>query len=107
MSALSIGNSSGDSNVNNNLQPEDEETAVLGFGGYSWQQQAMWANPGELMRAEDFDLSAIPPIEIGTTCDMNNNQQYDPITGEGEYNDTTPGGNDPFASLFSYDGMNW
>ena len=99
MSALSINNSSGDSNAN--LLPEDDEVPVLGFGGYSWQQQEIWANLGGVISSDAFDMDAIPPIELGTTCEMENNQ-YESMTGESEYNDTTPSGSDPFGDLFSY-----
>lgn len=104
MSALSINNSSGESNVNS--QPEEEECPTLGFGGYSWQQQEIWANVGELMQPDAFDLDSIPPIELGTTCELENNQ-YDSMTGDREYNDTTPSGSDPFEGLFSYPTMSW
>ncbi|CAL1698922.1 unnamed protein product [Somion occarium] len=102
MSALSIANQPGDSNVDD-LQ---EETATLGFGGYTWGSQALWPEPGDAMQPDDFDLSSIPPIELGATCDMDNNQ-YGSMAEEHEYNDTTPGGDDPFANLFAYDNMNW
>lgn len=65
------------------------------------------------MLAGDFDLSAIPPIELGMTmpdqvseCDYDR-RQFGSMS-EGSYSDATPvPGQDPFASLFSYEGLNW
>ncbi|KAF7797305.1 hypothetical protein EIP86_008500 [Pleurotus ostreatoroseus] len=92
--------------------PEDIEDdisgAELGFGGYStWSPEPLWPENGELIITDDFNLASIPPVELGMTMPESSSEAetpYGPISDEpfGE----APG-QDPFASLFSYDGMNW
>jgi len=73
------------------------------------------------MANDDFDLNAIPPVEIGLSalhhpeeeqgCGGDSyddcGESFGTMVEEDEYNDHTPGGHDPFASLFSYDSMSW
>jgi len=35
------------------------------YSSFSWENNSIWPSGGELLLGEDFDLSAIPPIEIG------------------------------------------
>lgn len=35
------------------------------YASYSWQTNSMWPSNTELLLGDDFDLSAIPPIELG------------------------------------------
>ena len=92
--------------------PEDVEEelpgAELGFGGYStWSPESMWEQNGELIITDDFNLASIPPIEMGVTMPEQPSGEMEAPYGslpEEPYNDTS--GQDPFASLFSYD-MNW
>ena len=87
--------------------PEDVDEEIpgaeFGFGGYStWSPESMWAQNGELIITEDFDLSTIPAVEIGITM------PEERANGEAEepYTNSAPG-HDPFAALFSYDNMPW
>lgn len=84
----------------------DGITSELGYAGYTWGTQAIWPDTSEVVIPDDFDLSCIPPIEIGTTL-PDQTQGY-----EGEetpYPYPEPGSDqDPFASFFSnYGGVTW
>ncbi|KIP03102.1 hypothetical protein PHLGIDRAFT_121875 [Phlebiopsis gigantea 11061_1 CR5-6] len=75
-------------------------TAELGYGGYSsgggggggWG----WPDAGEMLLEGDFDLSSIPPVELGTTLPDQNGF-------DGEEAPYLPE-HDPFAGLFAYAG---
>lgn len=48
------------------LQMEMQYQQDLQFASYSWETGSVWANAGsEMLLGDDFDLSAIPPIELG------------------------------------------
>lgn len=98
---------------------DDGMTAELGYGGYtSWSAQPVWPDTSEMLIQGDFDLSAIPPLEIGTTL-PDQPSGYDAEGYDGEETPyplasdpnayPEPGSEqDPFASLFSnYSGLTW
>jgi hypothetical protein len=35
------------------------------FSSFSWEQNSIWPSGGEVLLGDDFDLNAIPPIELG------------------------------------------
>lgn len=51
----------------------------------------MWANSQEMMLGNDFDLNAIPPIELGTTKFQDEMNPLDTSAPMPEY------GQDPYA----------
>lgn len=117
VSSLSLACHSSEPNVE--CVPEEDIPAhAMGYGGYPWQAESVWPNPSEVMLPDDFDLNSIPPIELGlSACDQVVPQDLDgsvdgfgTIVEEAEFgNESTisPGGGDPFATLFAYDNMNW
>ena len=51
-------------------QTEEELQAELQlqhdlYSSFSWEHNSIWPSGGEILLGEDFDLNAIPPIEIG------------------------------------------
>lgn len=84
---------------------DDGLTAELGYGGYSWPAQALWPDPSEVIIADDFDLSSIPPIQLGTTLPDQSGYdgeetQYAIMSGSDAYPE--PGSeHDPFTVMFS------
>ncbi len=61
-----------------------------------------------MINTDDFDLTYIPPIELGMTmpepaCDSEG-RQYRSMPEE-PYSDMP--GQDPFADLFAYENMSW
>ncbi|KAI0915962.1 hypothetical protein AcV5_003426 [Taiwanofungus camphoratus] len=124
MMSLSIANHQSDrhtdgipENVGSNMQPSE-----MSYSSFSWQnEQSLW--PEDTMLPDDFDLSAIPPIELGiskfdgemqlaalssgvaTTCEFEGGN-FVSMAGEHDLHDANPG-HDPFA-MFSYDdNMTW
>ena len=95
----------------------DHITSELGYAGYTgWSAEALWPDPSEVIIADDFDLSSIPPIELGTTLpDQNPQQGYDgeetpyPLMSESSAYPEPGSEQDPFASLFSNysSGLTW
>lgn len=82
----------------------------MGFGGYEWGSHNHWHNT-EMLLQDDFDVDAIPPVEMGgvpldVPCDMDASA-FGSLSEENDYNDATPGGNDDYARLFSYESMSW
>lgn len=88
----------------------------LGYHGYtSWSSESLWPTDPEAFLQDDFDVSSIPPIELGLTmpdqapsegCDFER-RPYGSMS-EHPFSDATPSaGQDPFASLFSYENLNW
>ena len=81
----------------------DSDTAELGYGGYTtagnaWGgsgADALWTEAGDMLLTDDFDLSSIPPVELGTTLPDQNGFDGDepPYLNGGEH--------DPFAGLFA------
>ncbi|KAI0090107.1 hypothetical protein BDY19DRAFT_905168 [Irpex rosettiformis] len=94
---------------------DGELSGELGYHGYSsWSSESLWPTEQEAILPDDFDLSSIPPIELGLTmpdqssegCDFER-RQFGSMS-ESSFSDATPSaGQDPFASLFSYEGLNW
>ncbi|KAH7908034.1 hypothetical protein BJ138DRAFT_1091882 [Hygrophoropsis aurantiaca] len=41
------------------------ENLHLGYPPYSWESQGSWEQNGDMLLGDEFDLSAIPPIELG------------------------------------------
>jgi len=85
---------------------DDGLTAELGYGGYSWPTQALWPDPSEVIIADDFDLSSIPPIQMGTTMPDQSSSGYDGEEASyammSESNYPEPGSDqDPFACMFT------
>ena len=85
---------------------DDGLTAELGYGGYSWPTQALWPDPSEVILADDFDLSSIPPIQLGTTLPDQHSSGYDGETPYAIMSESNaypePGSEqDPFAVMFS------
>lgn len=84
---------------------DDGLTAELGFGGYSWPTQALWPDPSEVIIADDFDLSSIPPLQMGTTLPDQPPSGYDgeeaPYTLMSEANAYPESDQDPFACMFT------
>lgn len=90
----------------------------LGYHGYSsWSPESLWPTDQEVILPGDFDLTSIPPIELGLTmpeqpsssenCDYERSH-FDSLSPDSAFADATPGpGQDPFASLFSYENLNW
>ncbi|KAH7929922.1 hypothetical protein BV22DRAFT_1116495 [Leucogyrophana mollusca] len=37
----------------------------LGYSQYSWESQGSWERNGDMLLGDEFDMSAIPPIELG------------------------------------------
>ena len=109
ISGLSIVNHTGEGEdmIDPDLEPQ------MGFGGYEWGTQNHWHNT-EILIQDDFDVDAIPPVEMGgvpmdvpsVPCDMDGSA-FGSLSEENEYHDTTPGGNDDYAKLFSYEPMSW
>ena len=92
----------------------DHITSELGYAGYTgWSAEALWPDPNDVIMPEDFDLSSIPPIELGTTLPDQNPQQqvYDneeyPLIPDVAYPE--PGlDQDPFTSMFNFNsGLTW
>lgn len=102
--------------VPENVDGEQQHiTSELGYAGYTgWSADALWPDTSEVLLADDFDLSSIPPIELGTTMPDQNPQGYDggeetpyPLMSDAY---PEPGSEqDPFAHLFtSYGGgLTW
>ena len=118
ISGLSLASHSSEPGVEcvpENVESQEIPPPCMGYGGYPWQVESVWPNPGEVMLPDDFDLSSIPPIELGlSACDQVVPQDLDgpdgfcSIAEEAEFgNETTPGGHDPFANLFAYESMSW
>ncbi|THH00452.1 hypothetical protein EW026_g2091 [Hermanssonia centrifuga] len=88
---------------------DDISGGQLGFGGYStWSPESLWPESSEMINTDDFDLTYIPPIELGMTmpepaCDSEG-RQYRSMPEE-PYSDMP--GQDPFADLFAYENMSW
>lgn len=88
----------------------------LGYNGYSsWSSESLWPTDPEAILQDDFDLSSIPPIELGLTmpeqsssegCDFER-RQFGSMSESSFPDATSSAGQDPFASLFSYEGLNW
>jgi hypothetical protein len=51
------------------LQPDHAQQLQmqqdLEFSAYSWENNALWPSGTEMLLGDDFDLNAIPPIELG------------------------------------------
>ena len=109
LSNLSIINHSGEANGEDDVMDPELEPR-MGFGGYEWGGHNHWNNT-EILLQDDFDVDAIPPVEIGgvpldVPCDMDGSA-FGSLSEENEYNETHPGGNDDYAKLFSYEPMSW
>jgi hypothetical protein len=94
------------------IDGDDGIVGTLGFGGYTWEgQQALWPDPSDVLLPDDFDLAAIPPIEIGTTLPDQPPGGYDreetPYASDPNAYSEPGSGQDPFASIWSYNGMTW
>jgi len=37
----------------------------FGYPEYSWEGQGTWESHGDLLAGDEFDLNAIPPIQLG------------------------------------------
>jgi len=56
------------------------------YPAYSWENTDLWANGGsEMMLGEDFDLNAIPPIELGNAKFQDDLNQFDSPVPMQEY----------------------
>lgn len=111
LSNLSLVNQSRDSMGQDRQDIMDPEMEPqMSFGGYEWGAQNHWHNT-EMLLQDDFDVDAIPPVEIGgmpldVPVDMDASA-FGSLGEENEYNDATPGGHDDYAKLFSYESMSW
>ncbi|THH29081.1 hypothetical protein EUX98_g5109 [Antrodiella citrinella] len=109
LSHLSLANQSRDDHDDQDVMDPDLEPH-MGFGGYEWGSQNHWHNTDILLQ-DDFDVDNIPPVEIGgvpldVPCDMDG-RAFSSLSEENDYNDTTPGGDDDYSRLFSYEPMSW
>lgn len=51
-------------------QPMDYDSPTdmsLQYPAYSWEESNMWTHGQEMILGDDFDLNAIPPIELGNS----------------------------------------
>jgi hypothetical protein len=64
-SQLSTSNDSPYEPQSHELDLQMEMQLQQDYASYSWQTNAMWPSNTELLLSDDFDLSAIPPIELG------------------------------------------
>jgi len=55
------------------------------YSTYSWENTDMWANGSEMMLGEDFDLNAIPPIELGNAKFQDDLNQFESPAPMQEY----------------------
>ncbi|KAH9937964.1 hypothetical protein B0H21DRAFT_825349 [Amylocystis lapponica] len=99
----------------------------MAFAACGWPSETIWPQGNAEMIPDDFDLSAIPPIEFGMApldgdvqhqlaesdmtsgfpqeCDFDSGE-FAPDAEGNDFHDTTPG-HDPFPGLFGYESMNW
>jgi len=88
--------------------------------GCSWDAASAWSNQSQLLAADEFDMSAIPPVELGIpgcgdemlpclpsgTFNIGYNScHYDPMVIESSQYSSDSQNPDTFEQLFNFEGM--
>ena len=73
------------------------------YAGYAWETTSMWPTQSELLLNDDFDMSTIPPIELGVSHDKYQDHLIVPELGFGHVGYTEDG--QGLDSILAFDEM--
>ncbi|OBZ67642.1 Repressor ROX1 [Grifola frondosa] len=115
MMSFTMSNSSGNQHmmgIPENID-NDVNSSELHFGVYGWSSESLWSNMEGILQ-EDFDLTSIPPVELGVSqfdvtapsSSEYENGEFIPLSEENDFHDADSG-LDPFSGMFPDEHMNW